>query len=69
MGSSVRFFRVIDLWKTILSRNVCNNHTPKKSCNFLGHFSSTITGESRSFLHRHLLQMVLVKIKTAGYQS
>ena len=30
MGSSVRFFSVIDLWKTILSRNVCNNHTPKK---------------------------------------
>ena len=68
MGSSVRFFSVINLWKTILSRNVCNNHSPKKSCNFLGHFSSTITGESRSFLHRHLLQVVLVKVKTAGYQ-
>ena len=24
MGSSVRFFRVIDLWKTILSRNTFN---------------------------------------------
>ena len=69
MGSSVEFSHAFDLWNAFLLQNAYTNHTPKKSCNFLGHFSSTITGESRSFLHRHLLQMVLVKIKTAGYQS
>ena len=44
MGSSVRIFRVVDLWKTFFGRNVCSNHTPTQLCNFEGSFSFTIIG-------------------------
>ena len=44
MGSSVEFSHTFDLWNVFLLQNEYTNHTPKKWCDFLGHFSSSIIG-------------------------
>ena len=44
MGSSVEFSHAFDLWNDFLLQNAYTNHTPKKLCNFLGHFSFSIIG-------------------------
>ena len=44
MGSSDEFSHVFDLWNTFLLTKVYTNHTSKKLCNFLGHFSSSVIG-------------------------
>ena len=44
MGSSVEFSHTFDLWNAFLLQNEYTNHTPKKLCDFLGHFSFSIIG-------------------------
>lgn len=65
MGSSVDFCRVFGLRNHYCEQNGRTNYIPRNLIISGGYFRV----ESGRFLHCHLLQMVLVEVKTAGYQA
>lgn len=66
MGSSVGIFCVFCLWNTFCEKCERTNHTSRKLRISWGFFRY-ISGFLRRFLHCQLPQVVLVKVKTAGY--
>lgn len=63
MGSSVDFCYTFDLWNTFCEKMGIRT-TPSGIVDFLGIFFRAFL---RRFLHCQLPQLVLVKVKTAGY--
>ena len=63
MGSSVEISGIFDLWKTIFSKAGTLTTPPRKVAFLWGILWAALC----CFLHRHLLQMVFVQVKTAGY--
>ena len=65
MGSSVRLCAVLGLWITFRLK-MRTPTTPPRKFVFLG---DNLLMNLRCHLHCQFLQMVLVEIKTAGYQT
>lgn len=63
MGSSVDFCYTFDLWNTFCEKMGIRT-TPPGNCGFPG---AIFRAFLRRFLHCQLPQVVLVKVKTAGY--
>ena len=68
MESSVDFGGAFDLWKALLQKMGIATRTPRK-CEFSGVFFHPFRALLCGFLCRCLLQIVLVKVKTAKYQA
>ena len=63
MESSVHLLCILKLWITFWAKKGTTT-TTQGILQFLG---DNLWKNLRRFLHRHLLQMVFVEIKTAGY--
>ena len=68
MGSSVDIFCVFCLWNTFCEKSERTNHILRKLWISWGYFPDLFQTFLRRFLHCQLPQVVLVKVKTAGYQ-
>ena len=65
MGSSVSFYGIVGLWITFRSK-MSTTTTPPKNFALL---RDRLWMYLRSFLQCHSLCVVLMQVKTAGYQS